>query len=116
MMRILADDLIVVLLRQAGHDVVYVPEFRPGDSDKNLFVMAREQNRAIVTDDLDFGRLATLELESHPTVILMRLDPLGRAARAKRVVDVIASLGNATQSQLIVIEPAQIRLRTFDRL
>jgi predicted nuclease of predicted toxin-antitoxin system len=94
-MRILADEscdrLVVMSLRDAGHDVV---EGRQGDADLEVFRSASGQGRVLLTDDLDFGRLAEAASEHPPAVLLTRLYPLGRTVRARRVVQVISSLGD----------------------
>ena len=78
-MRILADEncdrLVVEKLRAAGHDVAYVVEFASGAGDGDLFRRASIENRIVLTDDLDFGRLAERETDHPPGIILMRLDP-----------------------------------------
>ena len=105
--------MIVAMLRDAGHDAAYALESWRGESDDVLYTRAREQVRAILTDDLDFGRLAEVAGSPCPMIVLLRLDPLGRLARAKRVLNAIDSLGDAVDGKIAVIEPGQVRLRTF---
>jgi predicted nuclease of predicted toxin-antitoxin system len=118
-MRLLADEncdrLLVAMLRDAGHDVVYVAEIASGESDAELMIRARIEGRTILTDDRDFGLLVERGRDRPPAVILLRLDPLGRTARARRVVDVLRSLGDAPVSALMVIEPGQVRQRLYPR-
>ena len=118
-MRIRADEncdrLIVAALREAGHDVAYVQEDAPGAGDDVLFQVARYQGRILLTDDLDFGHLAELEHVHPPAIVLMRLDPLGRVARAERVLTVMGSLGEAMHGQLVIVEPGQLRLRVLSK-
>ena len=116
-MRILADEncdrLVVAVLRDAGHDVAYVAEWGGGQSDDDLFQRARAERRIIVTGDRDFGLLAERTVDRPPAIILMRLDPLTRMARAARVAEAVAQLGDGIGAELVVIEPAQIRRRPF---
>lgn len=120
MMRILADEncdrLTVTALRAAGHDVIFVVEDERGVDDSVVLARARLENRAVLTDDLDFGRLAEGERAHTPTVLLMRLGPLSRAARAKRVCEIVNSFGGAITGQLVLIEPGQVRIRSFGRV
>jgi predicted nuclease of predicted toxin-antitoxin system len=109
------DRLLVAALRNAGHDVAYVLEDWRGESDAHLYRIANEQNRAILTDDLDFGVLAEREGEAGPTIILMRLDPLSRDARIHQVTAVINALTEQARGQLVVIEPGQTRTRKYAR-
>jgi predicted nuclease of predicted toxin-antitoxin system len=119
MMRILADEncdrLLVAMLRQTGYDVFYVAESASGESDADLMELARVQGRLILTDHRDFGLLAERALDRPPAVLLMRLDPLSRMARVTRVVEALHSLGDTLGDELIVVEPGQIRRRTYHR-
>ncbi|MBI3675675.1 MAG: DUF5615 family PIN-like protein [Proteobacteria bacterium] len=119
-MRILADEncdrLIVDSLRKAGHDVSYVAEIARGEDDNVVFGIAQQQNRILLTDDLDFGRLAESAVTHPPAIVLMRLDPLSRYARAQRVVETLQLLGESLIGNLIVLESTQTRLRAFNRL
>lgn len=118
-MRILADEncdrLWVLALRQAGHDVAYVADDEKGQSDVELFRSARQQNRILLSSDLDFGRMAELEGEHPPGIILLRLHLIQRTARARRVVEVIDSLGDVIQDHILVVEPRQVRLRALKK-
>jgi predicted nuclease of predicted toxin-antitoxin system len=117
-MRILADEncdrLLVAMLRDAGHDVVYVAEVARSESDIELLRRAHIDGRAILTDDRDFGLLAERERAHSPAIILLRLDPLGRMARARRILEVLGSLGNTPERAIVVIEPGQVRRRLYE--
>jgi len=119
MIRILADEncdrLIVNVLREAGYDVSYVVESGAGERDDELFRLASENGLVLLTDDLDFGHLAELATKLPSAVILTRLDPLGRAARSRRVLETLTMLGDDVLGQFVVIEPAQIKLRPLSR-
>ena len=60
-MRFLADEscdfIVVRALRSAGHDVLSVAEAARGAKDPVVLGLAREQNRVLLTEDKDFGRL-----------------------------------------------------------
>lgn len=60
-MRLLADEgvdaAIVALLREDGHDVVYVAELFPGITDEAVLELANGDERVLVTADKDFGDL-----------------------------------------------------------
>jgi predicted nuclease of predicted toxin-antitoxin system len=118
-MRILADEncdrLLVAMLRDAGHDVVYVAEMASGESDAEVIRRAHVESRVILTDDRDFGLLAERESDQPPTIVLLRLDPLSRTARVRRAVEVLNSLGDTLRQELVVVEPAQVRRRPYRR-
>jgi len=48
---------IVRCLRSLGHDVASVQEDRPGIQDSELCNWANREERAIITNDKDFGKL-----------------------------------------------------------
>jgi predicted nuclease of predicted toxin-antitoxin system len=84
-----------------------------GAADDAVLLKAKREERAIVTDDLDFGLLFERQGAPGPTVFLMRVGLLGRKARADRVLDVINSCAETPTGQLVVIEASQIRRRSF---
>ncbi len=60
-MRLVADEncdfLVVVDLRSAGYDVVYISECMAGADDEAVIDFARSERRLLVTEDKDFGQL-----------------------------------------------------------
>ncbi len=118
-MRILADEnldrLMVTSLRKEGHDVFYVAEKSASRKDVELFRFAHAEQRIVITDDLDFGELAEFEAEPPPAIMLLRLDGLGRKARAARIVSIVASLGETMNGHLVVVGPGSVRLRPLSR-
>jgi predicted nuclease of predicted toxin-antitoxin system len=117
-MRLLADEncdrLIVSVLREAGHDVLYVIEADAGVRDVDVIRRAQTDHRIILTGDRDFGLLAEREA-APPAIILMRLDPLDRAARARRLSEALQSIGPTIANEIVVIEPAQVRRRAYGK-
>ena len=77
-MRILADLHIsprtVSLLRGLGHDVVRVNEILPATAaDREILTRAAADQRAILTQDLDFSALTVLPGNRFPSVVSLRL-------------------------------------------
>jgi predicted nuclease of predicted toxin-antitoxin system len=60
-MRWLVDECVdaglVELLRQSGHDVVYVADIAPRASDVEVMDVALREQRLLLTEDNDFGDL-----------------------------------------------------------
>jgi len=60
-MRFMADEscdfAVVRALRDAGHDVLYIPEADPGAEDDAVIARAYADGRVVLTEDRDFGRL-----------------------------------------------------------
>jgi len=79
-MRLLADENIpleaIRALRDAGHDVFSASESARGVSDDAHIARAIEEDRLILTFDLDFGQLAaTASPKPAAGVLLLRLEP-----------------------------------------
>ncbi len=76
--RLLADMNIspqtVAFLRQRGWDIIRIPEVLPATaSDREILEFARQQERVIVTQDLDFSTLLALSGYNQPSLITLRL-------------------------------------------
>jgi predicted nuclease of predicted toxin-antitoxin system len=64
----------VAFLRSLGHDVVRVDEMLPPSADDvTIVASARQDGRAILTQDLDFSAIVALSGLSAPSVISLRL-------------------------------------------
>ena len=77
-MRILADanmhEGVVALLRDAGHDVVWVKEEQPSALDPNVLAWATGEGRLLITFDKDFGELTQRrQLAAPHGIILFRI-------------------------------------------
>ena len=61
-MRLLADEnipkLAVDVLRDRGHEVVWVRQNAPGIPDREVLSLAQAEERLLITCDKDFGELA----------------------------------------------------------
>ena len=119
-MRFLADEncdrLLVQYLREDGHDVLYALEAMQGKPDIALFRLAYAEDRVLITDDLDFAHISKVEANRPPAVVLVRLDPLRRAVILQRVISALNALQENIVGHVVIIEPAQVRLRAFEAL
>ena len=62
------------LLRDLGNDVVDIRDIRPpGTEDSEIYSIAREEERIIITRDLDFGNIITYPPGEHPGIIVLRV-------------------------------------------
>ncbi|HEX4078630.1 MAG TPA: DUF5615 family PIN-like protein [Rhizomicrobium sp.] len=115
-MRIVADEnrdrMIVVALREAGHDVLSVRESEKGRDDAYIFDLARTECRVVLTSDLDFGRLCEHQFPHPPAIVVMHLDRISRHTRAKRIVELLRVVSNI-DGHLLIVEPSRIRIRAF---
>jgi predicted nuclease of predicted toxin-antitoxin system len=103
---------VVTWLRQQGHDVWHLAERgleRLPDPD--IFVRAGEENRVVLTFDLDFGEVLALS-GGTTSVVLFRL----RSRRTPRVIARLASVladsrDQLTSGAIVVVEDARHRVR-----
>ncbi len=116
-MRFLADvgisPRIVAWLREAGHDAVHLREEKLRRlPDRDIFAKAEQENRIVLTFDLDFGEILALSGNRTVSVVLFRL----HNARTLHVIDrlraVLRLSGEALdQGAIVVVEDARQRVR-----
>lgn len=119
MIRLLADEnvsrLVVERLRAAGFDVASVRETRPGASDKDVLGVTDSGDRVLITEDRDFGELVIRQRLKVRGIILLELDRLPSAAEAERVAEVVRIHASKLTGNLLVVEPARVRVRPLTR-
>jgi hypothetical protein len=50
------DAALAILLRELGHDVIYMSDVAPRATDTEVMARAYSENRILLTEDKDFGR------------------------------------------------------------
>ena len=106
-----ADAGLVTSLRQAGHDVAYMMELASGATDAETIVLAQRARRLLLTEDKDFGDLVFRQARPVPGLVLVRIEPLQRAAKWPRVWSAIERFGEGLYGHFTVIELARFRSR-----
>ena len=102
-------------LRSRGHDVVHLREQGLERlPDDQIVAKAQEEKRAIVTHDLDFGRIVALSGSTVPSIVTLRLTNM---TPAQVNTALKAVLSDATESldrgALVTITDRGIRVRTL---
>ena len=114
-MRFLADEnvsrFVVERLRAAGFDVTAVSMTSRGASDVEAPAIASREGRILITEDRDFGELIVRQRLAVRGIVLLELDRLSNAAEADRVASVVSANADKLPGNLLVIEPARVRLR-----
>jgi predicted nuclease of predicted toxin-antitoxin system len=114
-MRFLADEnvsrLVIERLRAAGFDVVAVGSTSPGASDNDVLAAASHDGRILITEDRDFGELVVRQRVGVYGVVLLELDRLSNVAEADLVAAVVTTNADKLPGNLLVIEPARVRVR-----
>ena len=78
---------IALELRELGHDVETIPdEGLTGEPDPRIWKAAQQEQRFLVTQDLDFSDIRTYEPGSHAGVLVVRLREPSRKSLAERIL------------------------------
>jgi predicted nuclease of predicted toxin-antitoxin system len=114
-MKFLADEnidrQIVMALRGAGHDVVYVAELDPGITDVQVLDIANREGLLLVTADKDFGELIFRLRQHLHGVIFVRLAGLRAEEKAEIVKAVIKGHGTELRDAFSVVTSRGVRIR-----
>ena len=100
-------------LRDRGHDAVHAVELNlAAAADVVILARAKQENRTIVTADLDYPRLLALAQERESSLILFRDGNWSEAAIIARMEEVMQRITAADLSRsIIVVDRGRIRMR-----
>jgi predicted nuclease of predicted toxin-antitoxin system len=104
------DQRIVEHLRAAGHDVDRVPT-SSGLADLDVATIAEREMRTLLTQDLDFGRIAVQERKPATGVCIVRCSPAQHLAAAERLLALLGKGPTAIERRLTVIDHLGVRTR-----
>lgn len=113
-LRFIADEscdfAIVGSLRRGGYDVVAVSEFARRSDDRDVMELSLREERILLTEDLDFGRLVFAGRMQTPGVILIRYPGNARQAVGQAIMDVVQRHGERLIGAFVVVQPGLIRI------
>lgn len=114
-MRLLADEnisrVVIERLRAAGFDVLSIGESQPGASDRQILEVAASERCFVMTEDRDFGEMVIRQRVRVRGLMLLELDRLSNLREAELIAEVLSTHADKLSGNLIVVEPARIRVR-----
>ena len=113
-MRFLADEscdfAVVRALRRAGFDVLCISESTPRAEDSEVIEVALREERIVLTEDKDFGRLVYSHGQETLGVIFLRFPTSARRQISKDVVNLVKQQGEKLARSFITVQPGRIRI------
>jgi predicted nuclease of predicted toxin-antitoxin system len=114
-MKFLADENvekpIVDMLRDCGHDVLYISEFMKRSIDEQVLDQANHESRILLTNDKDFGELVYLQGKNSIGIILMRFFSERSSVKTKFILHLINKFFDRLFGHFTTISEAKIRFR-----
>jgi len=113
-MRFLADEscdfAVVRALRNASHDVATVRDLAPGAPDEEVVRITQAQERILLTEDRDFGRLVFASTAKSPGILYLRFPASARHAMVKTVLSLVDRKDFSFDRHFVVVQPGRIRV------
>jgi len=113
-MRFLADEscdfAVVRTLRRAGFDAISVSESAPRAEDSEVIDLALREERILLTEDKDFGRLVYSHGQETVGVIFLRFPTFARKQVSKDVLNLVRQQGEKLVGAFVTIQPGRIRI------
>ena len=113
-MRFLADECcdfaVIRSLRADGHDVLAVSEFQHRSVDREVMELALAENRIVLTEDKDFGRLVFAGNVDSPGVILIRFPASARPLLAAAILKLVRENASQLSGAFVVLQPGAARI------
>jgi predicted nuclease of predicted toxin-antitoxin system len=103
----------VEALRRQGWNIIRVSEILPADvSDQEILESARQEDRIVITQDLDFSALLALGGYHSPSLITLRLSVSDPETVTRRLLDTPLRIEQALREGCAVtIEDVTMRVR-----
>lgn len=116
-LRFLADmnlsPITVGALQREGWDIVRVSTLLPTNaSDADILVLARRQDRVVITQDLDFSALLALGGHAQPSLITLRLSNTDPSLVTERLRQIVPQSEQALQEgSAVTVDDSSLRIR-----
>ena len=114
-MRFLVDECcdteLIAGLREDGHDVLAVEEYRRSEVDEEVLPIAFDEERILVTEDRDFGELVFRFQLPARGVVYLRFPVTKGDQKLPRMRDLLRDATERLPGAFVVVEPERIRFR-----
>jgi predicted nuclease of predicted toxin-antitoxin system len=97
--------------QEEGFDVSFLVDLSPGDIDEGVLARALQENRVLVTEDADFGRLVFSDELECTGIILLRILPWKQELRRLRFRHLLRSEACRLVGHFTVVQERTIRIR-----
>jgi len=103
----------VEALRKHGWDIVRISQFLPVNaSDQDILEFARQEDRVVVTQDLDFSALLALGSYKRPSLISLRLSASDPDTITRKLLESVPRIKRELREGCAVtVEDVAIRVR-----
>jgi predicted nuclease of predicted toxin-antitoxin system len=107
--------LTVEQLRKLGWSIIRVSEVMDRRSkDAEILAYAREHNRVIITQDLDFSMLLAVGGHAKPSVINLRLENAKPDFVTRRIIDAVSEMEKELEAGAVVsVDETSARYRNL---
>lgn len=107
--------LTVEQLRQQGWNIIRVSEIMKSNSkDKEVLAYARDNNRVLITQDLDFSMLLAVGGYSKPSVINLRLEKAHPDYVTTRIMEVVSAMAKELEEGVVIsVDETSARYRNL---
>lgn len=102
-------------LEAATHEVVDIRDIaQPGIDDEDIFEIAQDQGRVILTQDVEFGDILKYPLGAHAGIVVVRVKNIRPKLLVELVCSAIETLPDNFAGSVAIIEPGRVRLRMHE--
>lgn len=102
---------MVAAIRADGRDAAFAAELHAAAPDSEILRIAAAEDRILITEDKDFGRMLAERKPGPPAVILLRLNEADVAAKIARLRSLLAARADELAGRLVVVGPNRLRFR-----
>jgi predicted nuclease of predicted toxin-antitoxin system len=100
---------LVDYLTGIGFDIKWIPDYECGMPDDVLLDLVKSENRILLTNDKDFGKLVFLQKKASEGIILFRIKGQDVYTKIRLVERLLKEFGDRLSRQFTVVTDKKIR-------